>query len=54
MKKTYKEILIEEEQERLRNDSESRKISKLLAGRRCPSTKGVIRLLNKKRGDKNE
>lgn len=46
-KLTYSELLQEEELDRLQENARTHRINRALAGRRCPSIEGVIRLLKK-------
>ena len=50
-KVSYIEILQAEELDRLQENARSHRINNALAGTRCPSREGVVRLLNKKRGE---
>ena len=50
-KVSYIESLQAEELDRLQESARSHRINNALAGTRCPSREGVVRLLNKKRGE---
>ncbi|MCI6853832.1 MAG: hypothetical protein MR908_00660 [Firmicutes bacterium] len=44
----YTQLLIEEEQDNLKEIARTHRINKVLAGRRCPTADGVIRLIKQK------
>ena len=44
----YTQMLIEEEQDNLKEVARTHRINKALAGRRCPPADGVIRLIKQK------
>lgn len=47
-KKDYAQLLADEEYDRLKENARSRRINRVLAGRRCPPEDGVIRMLKQK------
>ena len=47
-KKSFSEMLIEEEYDNLKEIARTHRINKALAGRRCPPLEGVIRLIKQK------